>query len=48
MPELPLTKSELKEVRRMLNWYHTMCEAEEHQFELEEELANFPSEGDGY
>jgi hypothetical protein len=35
-------------IRDMLKWYERICHEEQKQYDLEEELSNFPSEGDGY
>lgn len=43
-----LSDKEISKVRRIIEWYERFRKEDDNQLELEKELKDFPTEGDGY
>jgi hypothetical protein len=44
----PLTEAEITKLRKMIKQYDAECAEEERQAQIDEDLRDFPTEGDGY
>jgi len=44
----PLTDAEISKLRKMIKQYDAACAEEEGQAQIDEDLRDFPQEGDGY